>query len=180
MGYLASARGDYMRGRGDPGLFSFIGKAVKSVARIGTSFLPGPAGQMARAIVGGGGRRPPQQQQMFPGGIPLRQPFAAPRSFGGGGNVRGRRPRWTAPQEDERWERAGSPEGDASPGRVREARSPGAQGEQVPDCHGEQQGTVSSLHHRARTWWYFRPPLSGKSWRRSASRSRSERRMSTK
>jgi hypothetical protein len=39
------------------GLFSFLGKAVKTVARIGSAVLPGPAGAIA-GLIGGGGRAP--------------------------------------------------------------------------------------------------------------------------
>lgn len=45
--------------QGDPGLFGFLGKAVGTIAKVGTSFLPGPAGAIARGITsrifGGGG-----------------------------------------------------------------------------------------------------------------------------
>lgn len=44
--------GDYYAG--DPGLFSFIGRAVKGAARIGASLLPGPAGAIARRITAPG------------------------------------------------------------------------------------------------------------------------------
>lgn len=57
MGYYRGAgdcmygRGDYYRGdyyRGDPGLFSFVGKALKKVG----SILPGPFGAAAKAVGG--------------------------------------------------------------------------------------------------------------------------------
>lgn len=80
MGYLASHRGDYLSSyRGDPGLFSFIGKALKTglgvVSKLGIPIVSGAAG-----ILGGRATaRPPvlyQQRpsapimsgQRFPGG----------------------------------------------------------------------------------------------------------------
>ena len=38
------------RAQGDPGLFGFLGKAVGTIARVGTSFLPGPVGAIARGV----------------------------------------------------------------------------------------------------------------------------------
>lgn len=48
------AAGDYYRGaRGAQGdLFGFIGKALGTVAKIGSSLLPGPFGTVARAVTG--------------------------------------------------------------------------------------------------------------------------------
>lgn len=49
MGYLSSARGDYLGGyRGDPGLFGFLGKVAKGALGIAGSILPGPLGAVAR------------------------------------------------------------------------------------------------------------------------------------
>ena len=45
-----TGQGDYYSGKGDPGLFSFLGKAVGTVARVGTSMLPGPVGAIGRTF----------------------------------------------------------------------------------------------------------------------------------
>lgn len=81
MGYY---RGDYYRGdyyRGDPGLFGSIGKflggAVKGVARVVGSVVPGPVGMLARAIAppaSAGGR-----VTFFPPEPSIANPFIAPR-----------------------------------------------------------------------------------------------------
>lgn len=44
--------GDYYSGKGDPGLFGFLGKAIGSVARVGASMVPGPGGSILRAAAG--------------------------------------------------------------------------------------------------------------------------------
>lgn len=46
-------RGDYYRG--DPGVFDFLKKAVKTVAGVAGSFIPGPIGTVARLVSGGAG-----------------------------------------------------------------------------------------------------------------------------
>ncbi len=54
-------RGDYYRGdyyRGDPGLFSFVGKAIRTVGNI----VPGPVGAIAKAV--GGVIAGPQQKSV--------------------------------------------------------------------------------------------------------------------
>lgn len=38
------------KAQGDPGLFGFLGKAVGTIARVGASFVPGPAGAIARTL----------------------------------------------------------------------------------------------------------------------------------
>lgn len=40
------------KAQGDPGLFGFLGKAVGTVAKVATSFIPGPAGAVARYATG--------------------------------------------------------------------------------------------------------------------------------
>lgn len=57
MPYLVSHRGDYLRSaRGDPGLFSFIGKALKGglgvVSKLGIPVVSGVAGLAGRALGG--------------------------------------------------------------------------------------------------------------------------------
>lgn len=94
MPYLASHRGDYLSSyRGDPGLFSFIGKALKTglgvVSKLGIPIVSGAAG-----ILGGRATRPPIQYQARPGGQPIMtgQPFprgAVPRPGILGGFQRG-------------------------------------------------------------------------------------------
>lgn len=58
----ALARGDYLRSaRGDPGIFSFLGKAVGTIARVGSKILPGPAGAILGTVggfLGGRAARP--------------------------------------------------------------------------------------------------------------------------
>lgn len=82
MGYLASHRGDYMGGyRGDPGLFGFLGKVVKTGLGLAGKILPGPLGVAARFGSGlfGGGRPAPRfapigpmrMSQAMPGGTPI-------------------------------------------------------------------------------------------------------------
>lgn len=63
MGYLGSARGDYLGARrGDPGLFGFLGKVGRGIARTAGGIIPGPAGMVLRAV--GGSRAKPIQRQM--------------------------------------------------------------------------------------------------------------------
>lgn len=45
-----TGQGDYYSGKGDPGLFGFLGKAVGTLARVGASAVPGPVGIAARGI----------------------------------------------------------------------------------------------------------------------------------
>ena len=72
------------KAQGDPGLFGFLGKAVGSIAKIGTSFIPGPAGAIARGLTG----------KLFGGGARVQAPVALPtarslpRMFGGAQPVR--------------------------------------------------------------------------------------------
>ena len=79
-------RGDYYRGdyyRGDPGVFSFLGKVLKTIGPVARKISPfagligGAAGLAARALTGGSGTalmvRPPQLPMLGGGG------------FGGGG-----------------------------------------------------------------------------------------------
>lgn len=68
MPYLASHRGDYLAShRGDPGLFGFIGKALKGglglVSKLGIPVVSGVAG-IARGVLGG------RQTQGMPQGLP--------------------------------------------------------------------------------------------------------------
>lgn len=70
--YQHANYGDYYMG--DPGLFGFLGKVVKKVGGAVASALPGPAGTVARTIIGGGG--PPTVPQIpvpsgFPGAVPV-------------------------------------------------------------------------------------------------------------
>jgi len=75
--YLASRRGDYLRGyRGDPGLFGTLGKIVGGAAKLGGSIIPGPAGTLLRGVgtaLSGGSRptamqvQPPRAQTTFAG-----------------------------------------------------------------------------------------------------------------
>ena len=78
----AQARGDYLASaRGDPGLFGFLGKAVKGALGVVGRFAPGPIGGIARTlgglIPGGGVRRvattmmTSRAQQAGPGGIAI-------------------------------------------------------------------------------------------------------------
>lgn len=67
-----SGQGDYYSGQGDPGIFSFIGKAVGSVAKFAGGLLPGPLGGIAKGI---GGILAPSAPQV--------QPFAQQLPFGG-------------------------------------------------------------------------------------------------
>lgn len=59
--------------QGDPGLFGFLGKAVGTLTGVATSFIPGPAGAIARGlqrkVFGGGG-----QPAMRPSVMPVPQP----------------------------------------------------------------------------------------------------------
>lgn len=56
--------------QGDPGLFGFLGKAVGAVTGLASSFIPGPAGAIARGlqskIFGGGVQRVPTPSYMTP------------------------------------------------------------------------------------------------------------------
>jgi len=96
--YLRStqmARGDYLAShRGDPGLFGFLGKIVKTglgaVSKLGIPGISGAAG-IARGMLGGGIRRVAQTQQYSqqagPGGRGLEIPGVAAgfhRAFKGG------------------------------------------------------------------------------------------------
>ena len=78
----AQARGDYLASaRGDPGLFGFLGKAVKGALGVVSRFAPGPIGGIARTlgglIPGGGGPRAitptmmASRQQAGPGGLKI-------------------------------------------------------------------------------------------------------------
>jgi hypothetical protein len=63
-------RGDYYRGdyyRGDPGLFSFVGKAIRTVGNI----VPGPVGAVAKAV--GSAIAGPTQKSLA---VPTMQPPA--------------------------------------------------------------------------------------------------------
>lgn len=54
------------KAQGDPGLFGFLGKAVGTIAKIGTSLIPGPAGAIARSLssrIFGGARPQPTVSQ---------------------------------------------------------------------------------------------------------------------
>jgi hypothetical protein len=83
-------RGDYYRGdyyRGDPGLFSFLGKAVGGIAKAVGGIVPGPLGALAKAA--GGVLAPskstmpaPLINSMAPGGQGFGIGYFAP---GGGG-----------------------------------------------------------------------------------------------
>lgn len=42
--------GDYYSGKGDPGLFSFLGKAVGAVTGVASKILPGPLGTVAGVV----------------------------------------------------------------------------------------------------------------------------------
>ena len=95
------------RAQGDPGLFGFLGKAVGTIARVGTSFIPGPAGAIARGLTSrlfNGGARPtapsalPQVRTlpsvlrlngtMMNGGYPVGPgPQTMPVPFGGGAEI---------------------------------------------------------------------------------------------
>lgn len=78
MPYLASRRGDYLSSyRGDPGLFGFIGKALKTglgvVSKLGIPVVSGVAGMGAGIIAGRPKapamyQRPIMQGQALPGG----------------------------------------------------------------------------------------------------------------
>lgn len=75
--YLASRRGDYLRGyRGDPGLFGTLGKIVGGAAKLGGSIIPGPAGTLLKGVGAtlSGGSRP------APTAVP---PPAGPTGFSG-------------------------------------------------------------------------------------------------
>lgn len=58
------------KAQGDPGLFGFLGKAIGTVAKVGASFLPGPAGAVARFATGkiwpGGGAGPAPTARALP------------------------------------------------------------------------------------------------------------------
>lgn len=59
------------KAQGDPGLFGFLGKAVGTLTGVATSFIPGPAGAIARGL----------QRKVFGGGAPTRalpQPSVLP------------------------------------------------------------------------------------------------------
>lgn len=60
-----------MSARGDPGIFSGVGRALRSVARVGAQLLPGPAGMVARQLTRGGtpGTMPRFGPQAGPGGV---------------------------------------------------------------------------------------------------------------
>ena len=84
------ARGDYLAShRGDPGLFGFLGGALKKGLGIAGSFLPGPAGAIARFAGGLIPSRAPtmtrftgpmvQSRQAGPGGLQV----PGFRGFGG-------------------------------------------------------------------------------------------------
>ena len=93
MGYLASHRGDYMGAyRGDPGLFGFLGKVVKTglgvVSKLGIPGVSGVAG-IARGFLGGGRPMPVSRAapfQAFPGGQRMMPgiPAAVHRAVPGG------------------------------------------------------------------------------------------------
>ena len=85
------------KAQGDPGLFGFLGKAIGTVAKVGASFIPGPAGAITRTltskIFGGGGsvaRALPQARalptirsispQIMNGAVPS-YPATAPTGF---------------------------------------------------------------------------------------------------
>jgi hypothetical protein len=106
MGYYTGFRGDYYRGdyyRGDPGLFSFIGKALGGVAKVaggalGGFLTGGPLGAVRgglTAITGGGGFSgiaPPPPMLALPSGGPRQYGLIninrpAPVFDGGGGGV---------------------------------------------------------------------------------------------
>lgn len=55
----AAARGGFLSGLGRA-----VGRVVRGVARVGVNFIPGPAGAIARGVVGGG-------RQTMPGGLSL-------------------------------------------------------------------------------------------------------------
>lgn len=69
--------------QGDPGLFGFLGKAVGTVTGLAASFIPGPAGAIARTlqsrIFGGGTTARPLPQAMPP--LPSIQQYTPPPSF---------------------------------------------------------------------------------------------------
>ena len=56
-----AAAGDYYRGAAQGDLFGFIGKAIKGIAGVAGSLLPGPLGTIGRAIstIGGASRQNP-------------------------------------------------------------------------------------------------------------------------
>ena len=58
------------KAQGDPGLFGFLGKAVGTIARVGASFIPGPAGAITRGlasrIFGSGGAVAPAAVRPLP------------------------------------------------------------------------------------------------------------------
>ena len=78
------------KAQGDPGLFGFLGKAVGTIAKVGTSFIPGPAGAIARGltsrIFGGGGAVAPAAARPLPTVIrtmaPLINGAAGPNAWG--------------------------------------------------------------------------------------------------
>lgn len=77
---------------GDPGLFGFLGDAIGTVAKIGTSFIPGPIGGIARtavnALTGTQQQQPPTgvlgtQFAPVPQQLPsINPPFAGPAGVG--------------------------------------------------------------------------------------------------
>lgn len=72
------------KARGDPGLFGFLGKAIGTVAKVGTSLLPGPIGALARAGVSAVTKQPRAAALPVPTAMPtLPMPSypGAPRSI---------------------------------------------------------------------------------------------------
>lgn len=98
MGYLSSARGDYLGGyRGDPGIFGSIGRALGGIARTALGVVgavaPGPIGIAARLgtrLLGGGRAQPilrapgPPGVARFTGPLALGRGAKGGSAFGGG------------------------------------------------------------------------------------------------
>lgn len=76
-----AAAGDYYRGAAQGDLFGFIGKAIKGIAGVAGSVLPGPLGVIGRAISGIGAAK------QNPIGATLPPPVIGIRSLGGGGTL---------------------------------------------------------------------------------------------
>jgi hypothetical protein len=71
------------KAKGDPGVFGFLGKVVKTGLGVATSFIPGPAGAIARGLqsklFGGGQRALPSPQTL--------QRLRMPLTMNGGGTT---------------------------------------------------------------------------------------------
>jgi hypothetical protein len=115
-----TGQGDYYSGKGDPGLFGFIGKALGTVARVGTSLIPGPVGSLARAAT-----------SRLPSFTPSRAPVGPPAP-----------PRFTAPPVL----RAGPAR--AGPGQGTAVATVAAGGQCVPGYHLDKQTGTYCVRNR--------------------------------